>query len=349
MSWIIHATKPIDTQAVAAAQARQQQLTKPAGSLGQLEQLAIRLAGMQGKACPQLQRISIAVFAADHGVAVEGVSAYPQAVTAEMIRNFSRGGAAISVAARVLEAELRVWNLGTVVELEPLPAVESRVIAAQSGNLLHEPAMTAVQLQQALAAGREAVLHTPAELFIGGEMGIGNTTAATALAAALLEKPVAELVGPGTGLDSMGMSHKCRIIEQALLRHGRNNGDTQEPMALLASLGGFEIAALTGAYVACAQEGLAALVDGFICTVAALLACRINPAVADWLIFSHHSAEPGYRHLRPALPSPPLLDLGLRLGEGSGAAAAVPLLRMSCELHAGMATFAEAAVSEKPS
>jgi nicotinate-nucleotide--dimethylbenzimidazole phosphoribosyltransferase len=120
-------------------------------------------------------------------------------------------------------------------------------------------------------------------------------------------------------------------------------------MALLASLGGFEIAALTGAYVACAQEGLAALVDGFICTVAALLACRINPAVADWLIFSHHSAEPGYRHLRPVLPSPPLLDLGLRLGEGSGAAAAVPLLRMACELHAGMATFAEAAVSEKPS
>ena len=260
-----------------------------------------------------------------------------------MIRNFARGGAAISVAARVLGAELRVWNLGTVTPLEALPGVESRIIAPQSGNLLREPAMTDEQLQRALASGREAVLHTPAELFIGGEMGIGNTTVATALAAALLGQAVAELVGPGTGLDPDGMAHKCRVIEQALARHGSD----REPLALLASLGGFEVAALTGAYLACAQQGIPALVDGFICTVAALLACRLNPDVADWLLFSHHSAEPGYRLLRQALPSAPLLDLGLRLGEGSGAATAVPLLRMACSLHAQMATFAEAAVSEK--
>ncbi|MBR9829599.1 MAG: nicotinate-nucleotide--dimethylbenzimidazole phosphoribosyltransferase [Oceanospirillales bacterium] len=343
MNWIEQAVKPLDPKAVAAATARQQQLTKPAGALGELEVLAIRLAGMQGRTCPQLDRVSIAVFAADHGVAAEGVSAYPQAVTAEMVRNFAQGGAAISVAAHALGAELRVWNLGTVVELEPLPGVESRVIAAQSGNLLRAAAMTSVQLQQALDVGREAVLHLPAELFIGGEMGIGNTTAATALAAALLAAPVADLVGPGTGLDAKGVAHKCRIIEQALARHG----DDRAPLALLASLGGFEIAALTGAYLACAQQGTPVLVDGFICTVAALLACRINAGVADWLIFAHHSAEPGYQRLRAMLPSRPLLDLGLRLGEGSGAATAVPLLRMACTLHAGMATFAEAAVSEQ--
>jgi nicotinate-nucleotide--dimethylbenzimidazole phosphoribosyltransferase len=343
MSWITEPVKPLDRGAMAAAQARQQQLTKPAGSLGRLEQLAIRLAGMQGQVCPQLNRVSIAIFAADHGVAAEGVSAYPQAVTAEMIRNFVRGGAAISVAARVLGAQLSVWNLGTVVALEELPGVESRIIAPQSGNLMREPAMTPEQLQQALDVGREAVLHSRCELFIGGEMGIGNTTAATALAAALLRQPVSDLVGPGTGLDKSGVAHKCRVIEQALERHGT----AREPRALLASLGGFEVAALTGAYLACAQQGIAALVDGFICSVAALLACRINPAAADWLLFSHHSAEPGYRLLAEALPSRPLIDLGLRLGEGSGAATVVPLLRMACELHAGMATFAEAAVSEK--
>ncbi|MBA4503733.1 nicotinate-nucleotide--dimethylbenzimidazole phosphoribosyltransferase [Marinobacterium marinum] len=343
MSWVDGAVRPLDESALAAARERQQHLTKPAGSLGRLEQLAIRLAGMQGQSCPRLEQVSIAVFAADHGVAAEGVSAYPQVVTAEMVRNFARGGAAISVAARVLGADLRVWNLGTVAALEPLPGVESRVIAPQSGNLLHEAAMTATQLQQALDVGREAVLCLPTDLFIGGEMGIGNTTAATALAAALLEQPVADLVGPGTGLDTAGTRHKCQVIERALVRHGTG----REPLDLLASLGGFEVAALAGAYLTCAQQGVAALVDGFICTVAALLACRINASVADWLLFSHHSAEPGYRLIRQALPSAPLLDLGLRLGEGSGAATTVPLLRMACSLHAEMATFAEAAVSEK--
>jgi len=343
MNWLEQPVRPIDATARAAAEARQQQLTKPAGSLGQLEQLAIRLAGMQGRVCPQLDRISIAVFAADHGVTAEGVSAYPQAVTAEMIRNFARGGAAISVAARLLDARLQVWNLGTVVALETLPGVESRIIAPQSGNLLRQPAMTGVQLQQALDVGREAVLQSPCDLFIGGEMGIGNTTAATALAVALTGYSAAELTGPGTGLDSEGVAHKVRVIEQALLRHGKE----RSPLNLLASLGGFEIAALAGAYLTCAQQGVPALVDGFICSVAALLACRYQPAVADWLIFAHHSAEPGYRRLCEALPSLPLLDLGLRLGEGSGAATAVPLLRVACALHAEMATFAEAAVSEK--
>lgn len=345
MSWTQQPIKSIDIQTVDAATKRQQQLTKPRGALGQLEQLAIRLAGMQGRCCPQLDSVSIAVFAADHGVAAEGVSAYPQAVTAEMIRNFARGGAAISVAAKALGAQLSVWNLGTVIDLEPLPGVESRLIASQTANLLHQPAMTEAQLQQALSVGREAVLQQPCDLFIGGEMGIANTSAATALAAALTGHPVAELVGPGTGLDQAGVRHKAQVIEQALLRQGA----TDQPLQLLAGLGGFEIAALTGAYLACAQEGIPALVDGFICSVAALLACRYHAGVADWLIFSHHSAEPGYALLSQALPSTPLLDLGLRLGEGSGAATALPLLRMACVLHAEMATFEEASVSEKQS
>lgn len=343
MSWLTQPVAAIDHAAEAEAQARQQQLTKPAGSLGRLEQLAIRLAGMQGRTCPQIKRVRMAVFAADHGVAAEGVSAYPQAVTAEMVRNFARGGAAINVAARVLEAELQVWNLGTVAPLEALPGVQHRIIAPQSGNLLHGPAMSEGQLQQALEVGRDAVLEAECDLFIGGEMGIANTTAATAMGVALTGLPVVDLVGPGTGLDQAGLARKARVIEQALRRHG----DDRDPLALLASLGGFEIAALTGACLAAAQAGIPVLVDGFICTVAALLACRYRPEVADWLVFAHHSAEPGYRYLSEALPSRPLLDLGLRLGEGSGAAVAVPLLRMACELHAGMATFAEAAVSEK--
>lgn len=343
MSWVEQPIAALDQEAQAAAQARQQQLTKPRGSLGQLEQLAIRLAGMQGRSCPRLEQVSIAVFAADHGVTAEGISAYPQAVTAEMIHNFARGGAAISVAARVLGAQLRVWNLGTVVELESLPGVESRLIAPQTANLLHVPAMTDDQLQQALGVGREAVLHLSCDLFIGGEMGIGNTTSATALAAALTGQPAATLAGPGTGLDDQGIAHKTEVIEQALQRQGTAN----QPLELLAGLGGFEIAALAGAYLTCAQQGIPALVDGFICSVAALLACRIQPGVANWLIFAHHSAEPGYAVLRQALPSSPLLDLGLRLGEGSGAATALPLLRMACALHAEMATFEEASVSEK--
>ncbi|TCK04714.1 nicotinate-nucleotide--dimethylbenzimidazole phosphoribosyltransferase [Marinobacterium mangrovicola] len=346
IGWLEQPLATLDQASREQAQERQQQLTKPPGSLGELENIAVRLAAMQGRDKPTLDRVAIAVFAADHGVAAEGVSAFPQAVTAQMIANFSTGGAAISVLAKALGAELRVYNLGTVEPLPALAGVEPRIIAPQSGNLAQEAAMTEEQLEAALLVGREAVDTLAgegrADLFIGGEMGIGNTTPAAALSAVLLGCSAAETVGPGTGLNNAGVLHKVKVVEQALALHQPHSNDSLE---LLRRLGGFELAALTGAYLHCAKLGVPALVDGYICSVAALLACRIQPGCEDWLFFAHRSAEPGYRLLAEALPSKPLLDLGFRLGEGSGAAVAVPLLRMACTLHNGMATFAEAAVS----
>lgn len=346
IDWLGQTTVPLAQDSRDRAEKRQRQLTKPPGSLGELERIAVRLAEMQRSDKPSAERVAIAVFAADHGVAAEGVSAFPQAVTTQMIANFSTGGAAISVAAQALGAELRVYNMGTVQPLPPLRGVESRLIASQSGNLSREAAMTPNQLETALLIGREAVdtlaCEGEADLFIGGEMGIGNTTSAAALSAALLMRPAADLVGPGTGLDQAGLKHKAEVVNRALVLH---RPDPENPLELLRCLGGFELAALTGAYMHCAKVGVSALVDGFICSVAAVLACRIQPGCEKWLLFAHHSAEPGYRLLAEALPSQPLLNLGLRLGEGSGAAVAVPLLRMACALHNGMATFEEAAVS----
>jgi nicotinate-nucleotide--dimethylbenzimidazole phosphoribosyltransferase len=347
-AWWCEPCQPLDQLARARAAARQQQLTKPSGSLGALEHLAIQLAALQGRVNPCVDKLTICVFAADHGVVAEGVSAYPQAVTGQMLHNFVNGGAAISVLARQLGATLEVINLGTAVPLGPLPGVRHARLGAGSANLMHTAAMTQGQLEAALQVGRDAVLRAVQQgqqLFIGGEMGIGNTTAASALAAALLGCPAAELVGPGTGLAAAGLAHKTQVIDAALALHRQALG---QPLQVLRCLGGFEIAALSGAYLACAQRGLTALVDGFICSAAALLAVQLNPACRDWLLFSHQSAEPGHRRLLDALQAQPLLNLGLRLGEGSGAALAVPLLRLACALQNDMATFAEAAVAERP-
>ena len=346
--WWLNPCKPINAQAHAQAAARQQQLTKPAGSLGQLEALAVQLAGLQGRVKPSVNQLWIAIFAGDHGVVAEGVSAFPQEVTGQMLHNFVTGGAAISVLARQLQARLEVIDLGTVTPSLSLPGVRHLHIGPGTANFAQGPAMTRGQGEQALQAGRDSVLRAIAEgsdLFIGGEMGIGNTTAASALACALLECPVAHLTGPGTGLNAAGVSHKAQVIERALVLHAAERGD---PLQTLFNLGGFEIAALVGAYLACAQEGLAVLVDGFICSVAALVAVRLNPACRQWLLFGHRGAEPGHRHVLESLNAEPLLDLGLRLGEGSGAALAVPLLRLACDLHGQMATFAEAAVADRP-
>ncbi|MGN8276967.1 nicotinate-nucleotide--dimethylbenzimidazole phosphoribosyltransferase [Pseudomonas sp. SMN5] len=346
--WWLDPCKPLDTQALEQAAARQQQLTKPAGSLGQLETVAVQLAGLQGQVKPRLDAVSIAIFAGDHGVVAEGVSAFPQEVTGQMLLNFVSGGAAISVLARQLGASLEVVDLGTVTPSLDLPGVRHLNVGPGTANFVHGPAMTEDQGEQALRAGRDSVERAIAagtRLFIGGEMGIGNTTAASALACALLDCPVAHLVGPGTGLDAAGVNHKALVIERALALHAAQNND---PLQTLFNLGGFEIAALAGAYLACAQQGVAVLVDGFICSVAALVAVRLNPACRPWLLFSHRGAEPGHRHLLETLGAEPLLDLGLRLGEGSGAALAVPLLRLACDLHGQMATFAEAAVADRP-
>ena len=347
-SWWLNPCKPIDAQAVEQAQARQQQLTKPAGSLGRLESVAVQLAGLQGQVKPSLDQLWIAIFAGDHGVVAEGVSAFPQEVTGQMLLNFVSGGAAISVLARQLGASLEVVDLGTVTPSLNLPGVRHVNIGPGTANFVEGPAMTPAQGELALQAGRDSVqraIVVGAQLFIGGEMGIGNTTAASALACALLNCPVVHLAGPGTGLNAAGVSHKAQVIERALALHNAQRGDA---LQTLFNLGGFEIAALVGAYLACAQEGVAVLVDGFICSVAALVAVRLNPECRQWLLFGHRGAEPGHRHVLEILNAEPLLDLGLRLGEGSGAALAVPLLRLACDLHGQMATFAEAAVADRP-
>lgn len=335
-----------DAAALERASVRQLQLTKPRGSLGRLEQLAITLAGLQGCERPSVERLWIAIFAGDHGVVAEGVSPYPQAVTGQMLRNFASGGAAIAVLARQLQAELELIDLGCAVPLEPLPGLRQLHLGPGTANFVGGPAMTPEQGRGALQAGRDSVARAVAagaQLYIGGEMGIGNTTSASALACVLLECPLGKLVGPGTGLDAAGVAHKAAVIERALALHG---GQVGQPLESLLRLGGFEIAALAGAYLACAQEGLPVLVDGFICSVAALLAVRLNPSCRDWLLFAHRGAEPGHRHVLAALDAEPLLELGLCLGEGSGAALAVPLLQLACRLHGEMATFAEAAVAD---
>lgn len=340
------AAVPDDT-ARQAAEARQARLTKPPGALGALEALATRLAALQGRENPEIDPVHITVFAGDHGVAGHGVSAFPQGVTAEMVKNFARGGAAINVLARELGAELEVINLGTAFDTGPLEGVKEYGLGPGTADFTRQPAMTREQLARALAAGRHAAERARlagAQLFIGGEMGIGNTTAASALACALLDAAPETLAGPGTGLDAAGVARKAALLRRALERHRRALTD---PLEVLRRLGGFEIAALTGACLACAHMGLPLLVDGFIGTAAAVAAARLCPDAGRWFLFSHTSAEPGHRLMLEALGARPLLDLGMRLGEGSGAAVAVPLLRLACALHRGMATFEDAGVSDK--
>jgi len=264
-----------------------------------------------------------------------------------MVKNFARGGAAISVLAKQTNATLEVINLGTVFPVEPLAQVRDEHIAAGTANFAQSPAMTEAQLAAALQTGQAAALRAKqsgAHLLIGGEMGIANTTSASAIACALLQESPQLLAGPGTGLDSKGVEHKAAVIQRALELHRAN---LAQPLDVLRHVGGFEIAALAGAYLAAAQNGIPALVDGFISTVAALTAVRIQPGVRDWLLFAHTSAEPGHQRVLDALDAQPLLQLGMRLGEGSGAATAVPLLQLACALHNNMATFAEAGVSDK--
>lgn len=345
--WLQQATKNLDETARSAAQARQQQLTKPPGALGQLEGLAIQLAAMQGREKPQVDKVFISVFAGDHGVAEENVSAFPQLVTAEMVKNFARGGAAICVLAKQLGAILEVVNLGTAFDTGNLPGVQQCNIGKGTANFAKQPAMTEVQLAAAMQAGRDSAEHAAnlgTQLYIGGDMGIANTTSAAALACALLKHTPQQLAGPGTGLDANGVQHKAEVIARSLALHAAHLND---PLEILRRLGGFEIAALTAAYINCAQRGITVLVDGYITTAAALLAVHIQPAVAKWLLYSHRSAEPGHILMLNALKTETLLELGMRLGEGSGAAMAVPVLRLACALHNDMATFDEAGVSEK--
>lgn len=345
-NWLTDPVKLQDSNIAIAAQNHQLQLTKPPGALGQLEDLAVQMAQLQGNAQnPRVDRIHISIFAGDHGIVDEGVSAFPQAVTVEMIKNFSNGGAAINVLANQLDAHLEVINTGTVTDTGKLPRVLNSSIGPGTNNFAKAPAMNAEQLAQALYIGREAIERAEgSDLFIGGEMGIGNTTSATALTAALLKTSANTMVGPGTGLDQQGVIQKGQVIQGALDLHQEV---LTSPLETLRVLGGYEIAALCGAYIAAAQAGIPAVIDGFITSAAALCAVLINPSCRDWMIFSHTSAEPGHQKVLAEMKAKPLLNLGMRLGEGSGAATATSLLKSACLLHSEMATFATAGVSEK--
>ena len=347
MNWIEVSCAPLSGVFKKHAMARQTQLTKPPGSLGLLEDIAIRLADIQQSDKPKADNISIAIFAADHGVAMEAVSAFPQEVTVQMVMNFLQGGAAISVLAKQMDANLEIIDVGI---LTPLTQQEGLVIhraGEGTANIANEPAMTSQQLEVALTAGYDAVeraINKDADVFIAGEMGIANTTSAAALYCALLGLTPEQATGAGTGLDSSGIKHKTDIVKRIIKTHQDCKDNTLE---WLRCAGGFEIVAMTGAYIRAAQCRLPVLVDGFISSVAALCAVRIQPEVNTSLFFSHVSAEQGHRVVLETLKQKPLLDLGMRLGEGSGAAVAATLLRSACTLQNQMATFDEAAVATK--
>jgi nicotinate-nucleotide--dimethylbenzimidazole phosphoribosyltransferase len=343
--WLTDPCPAPSIEHAASARARQSELTKPPGSLGVLERLAVQLAALQGRDRPSAVNVPILLFAADHGVTAQGVSAFPAAVTVQMLQNFANGGAAISVLARELGVPLHVVDVGTLAEAE-ISGVTSDKTRRGTRDFSREPAMTQEEVLFALGAGRRAVerVAVGADLLILGEMGIGNTASAAALAAALLHKRAGEIVGAGTGLDSKGVAHKARVVSGALTMHGLDAMNAPA-MKVLTCVGGLEIAALAGAIIAAGQARIPVLIDGFIVSAAALVATRLNVSVRSWLIYSHRSAEQGHRMVLDALDADPILDLKLRLGEGSGAAAALPLIRLACALHAGMATFEEARVS----
>ena len=345
--WLSNPIDKISDAHIQQAQEHQNQLTKPQGSLGVLESIAVTIAALQKTQHPCVNQARVLIYTADHGIAQENVSAFPQAVTAEMVKNFSAGGAAICVLSRQHGLPLQVINLGLVTELPNLSAVEKHIIAKGTKSFLQHQAMTTEQLTKAFNTAKNKVDQIKAdgcELLIAGEMGIANTTSATALLCALEDIEPEVITGVGTGLDDDGVKHKINIIKAALNYH---NNHLVTPLEILQSLGGFEIAALTATCIRSAQQGIIVLVDGFIGSVAALFAIRINPQCKNWLIFSHQSAEQGHKKVLQLIDARPLLKFNMRLGEASGAALAYPIIRSACLLHNDMASFASANVSEK--
>ncbi len=337
----------IETTADAALAARLQhkidQKTKPQGALGQLEALALQLGLIQRSEAIRFESPQMVVFAADHGIASEGVSAFPQAVTVQMVGNMLAGGAAINVFARQHGFALQVVDAGVAAELADHPQLLERKIAAGTNNICAGPAMTPAQASAALQAGMAVMKSLPGNVVAFGEMGIANTSAAALLLARLAGLPVSDVVGRGTGLDDTQLAHKQAVLQRALDRHA----DVHEPLAVLAALGGFEIAMMSGAMLQAASERRAVLVDGFIAGAAALVARALVPQVQDYLVFCHRSAERGHHLLLAHMKATPLLNLDMRLGEGTGALLAWPLLQSAALFMAEMASFDSAGVSGK--
>lgn len=334
----------LDPAIAAAVQARWDAKTKPLGSLGLLEALAVQVAQVQHLTGPQLTRPAVMVFAGDHGAALSGVSAYPQEVTWQMVANFLGGGAAISVLAREQGCTLQVVDAGVNHDFEPTGGLIDCKIAHGTANYLNQPAMTRAQCEQALRAGHRLATETEADALLLGEMGIGNTASASLILHHLSGLPLPECIGPGTGLDEAGLARKQALLAQAVRHHALAPSDA-DALTVLATFGGFEIVMLVGCLIGAVQARKVVVVDGFIVGAAALAAERLLPGLTAHLVFAHRSAEPAHAQLLRQLGARPLLDLGMRLGEGSGAAAAWPLLRLSLALLAQMATFESARVS----
>jgi nicotinate-nucleotide--dimethylbenzimidazole phosphoribosyltransferase len=342
----LEAIRPVDSGWIEQARARQLQLTKPPGSLGRLEEIANRMAAIQRTLSPVVRRPTMLIFAADHGVCAEGVNPYPQAVTAQMAANFVRGGAAINALARAAGAELEVIDAGIAYDVPESQGLHRRSVGPGTRNFCEGPAMSTEEAAAAVVLGIEMAerAHAAGSTLLGiGEMGIGNSTAASALTAALTGLSAGDVIGPGTGADPACLARKRSAVERAVALHREH---LSNPLDLLSRLGGFEIGAMCGVCLGGAALGQAVLVDGFISTAAAALAVRFCEPVRDYLFAAHRSTEPGHAPLLNILKQRPLLDLEMRLGEGTGAALAIPLVRAAVEAFTSMATFDSAGVSE---
>jgi nicotinate-nucleotide--dimethylbenzimidazole phosphoribosyltransferase len=329
------------------AQAHLNNLTKPPGSLGRLESIAAQMVAILSGSIHLPLSKGVCVFAADHGIASEGVSAYPKEVTAQMVRNFLAGGAAINVLARLHGADLTVVDVGVDAEFEAAPTLRRAKVRNGSRNCLHEAAMSDDELSAALEVGFAVARNAEEKghsLVAVGEMGIGNTTSASAITAMLTGLPLAEVTGLGTGLDDAGRDKKKNVIERALDLHFHGSRDIH-PLEILRCIGGLEIAAMVGFYLGAARARMAIICDGFISTSAAALAYAIAPQVKPYLLAGHCSEEPGHRHLLHYLGVSPILSLGMRLGEGTGAVLAMPIIESALRIYDEMATFASAGVS----
>lgn len=342
---LLSAVKPLDEDAMAKAKERMDRLTKPLGSLGRLEEIAVRVAGIAGTPLPNVENKAVIVFAADHGVVAKGVSLYPREVTAQMVMNFVRGGAAISVLSRHCDAKLVVVDVGVAAELPKHDGLILRKVAWGTRDISSEPAMTHEQVFEAINVGIEVakmLINDGVRIIALGDMGIGNTTPSAAIAAVLLGKPARDVTGRGTGLDDERYEHKVAVIEAALNLHRPNPND---PIEVLTKVGGLEIAALVGTVIACAAERIPVVLDGFITTAAAALAFKMQPLVREYMFAGHLSMEPGHRLLLDWLALEPMLNLNMRLGEGTGAVLAMHLIDAACKVLSQMATFDEAGVS----
>jgi nicotinate-nucleotide--dimethylbenzimidazole phosphoribosyltransferase len=346
LSATLERIRPVDPVWIERARARQLELTKPPGSLGRLEEIANRLAAIQETLAPSAARARLVVFAGDHGVCAEGVNPFPQAVTAQMVANFLRGGAGINALACAAGVELEIVDAGVLHEIPETRGLVRCPIAPGTKNFCVEPAMTRDQAVAALALGiemAERACDAGCTLLGTGEMGIGNTTSASALAAALTGLEPAAVTGRGAGADEACLVRKRSAIERAIALHGPH---LAEPLDLLARLGGFEIGAMCGFCLGAAARRAAILVDGFIATAATALAVRFHPAVRDYLFAAHRSTEPGHAPLLEIIGQRPLFDLEMRLGEATGAALAVPVVRAAVAAFTRMATFQSAGVAE---